>query len=425
MVNFAFEGPVWSRSTPITWSFESQNFAQDTTALFTSPIGFAYQATIARAMQTWAAISGLSLVQTADAVTTDIRIGFGFLNTAATSVVGLTTWHSSGAFFRTDTVIQLEDPNQVALQADATGGFTYQGYVATLFQVALHEIGHALGLAHSTDPNAVMFPTATTSNSYFDASDILGINTLYHQPPLPPHDVLVDPYYYYTNYTDVLAAGVSAEAHYHANGWHEGRNPDAYFNTDYYLAHNRDVQAAGVDPLQHFEIDGWREGRDPSANFSLSDYLAANPDVKAAGLDPLAHFISYGQAEGRAAFAVAGPANPGVDAAFYYRIYTDVRAAGVDATAHYDTNGWHEGRNPDAFFDTNYYLAHNPDVAAAHIDPLLHYEQFGWKEGRDPSAQFSTNKYLAAYSDVKAAGVDPLLHFLGNGQAEGRTAFGA
>lgn len=195
------------------------------------------------------------------------------------------------------------------------------------------------------------------------------------------------------------------------------------FDDAYYLAHNPDVAAAGVDPYRHFLANGWREGRDPSTRFSLMDYLAANPDVKAAAVDPLLHYLKYGRAEGRAAFAVAGPADPAVDAAFYYAANPDVRAAGASATAHYYAYGSHEGRNPNAFFDTNFYLAHNPDVAAAQINPLLHYERFGWHEGRNPSAGFSTKGYLAAYSDVKSANVDPLLHFVVYGQAEGRAAF--
>ena len=89
----------------------------------------------------------------------------------------------------------------------------------------------------------------------------------------------------------------------------------------------------------------------------------------------------------------------------------------------YDNGGWQKGLNPDAFFDTTYYLSHNPDVAAAHIDPLAHYEAIGWTEGRNPSAAFSTNKYLAAYPDVKAAHLDPLVHYIVLGQAEGRSAF--
>ena len=45
-------------------------------------------------------------------------------------------------------------------------------------------------------------------------------------------------------------------------------------------------------------------------------------------------------------------------------------------------------------FDTAYYLAHNPDVAAAGVDPLQHYLQDGWKEGRNPDAFFNTQYYL-------------------------------
>jgi len=116
-----------------------------------------------------------------------------------------------------------------------------------------------------------------------------------------------------------------------------------------------------------------------------------------------------------------------VDAAYYDQQLGLTPIPGVagqqQAAASYDATGWQKGLNPNAFFDTNYYLSHNPDVAAAHINPLLHYEQYGWTEGRDPSAQFSTHKYLAAYSDVKAAGADPLLHYVTYGQSEGRTAF--
>ena len=100
-------------------------------------------------------------------------------------------------------------------------------------------------------------------------------------------------------------------------------------------------------------------------------------------------------------------------------------AAAQQAAASYDASGWQKGLNPDALFDTKYYLAHNPDVAAAHVNPLLHFEQFGWHEGRNPSAAFSTNGYLQHNADVTAAGVDPLLHYVVYGQAEGRAIYPA
>lgn len=226
-----------------------------------------------------------------------------------------------------------------------------------------------------------------------------------------------------------LAGQQQAAWSYGTSGWQKGLNPDAFFDTNYYLAQNPDVRAAGLNPLTHFEQYGWREGRDPSLLFSTAKYLAANLNVQAAGVDPLLQYLQSGQGAGRIAFLSGSTAtvDPLIDAAYYDRqlgatLIPTGTAAQQQAAAGYDLSGWRQGLNPDAFFDTNYYLSHNADVAAAHVDPLKHYEQYGWREGRDPSKQFSTNKYLAAYSDVRAGGLDPLVHFLTYGQAEGRVA---
>ena len=45
--------------------------------------------------------------------------------------------------------------------------------------VALHEIGHLLGLDHSTVPGAVMFPTYSGARRALSADDIAGIRSLY------------------------------------------------------------------------------------------------------------------------------------------------------------------------------------------------------------------------------------------------------
>ena len=61
-----------------------------------------------------------------------------------------------------------------------TNGFDF-------FSVVLHEFGHALGLGHSTNPNAVMFPSigAGTSNRTLHADDIAGITVLYGTAAIP------------------------------------------------------------------------------------------------------------------------------------------------------------------------------------------------------------------------------------------------
>lgn len=324
--------------------------------------------------------------------------------------------------------MRIEDPSQRPLSVE-TGNLVYQGTQTSLYQVILHEFGHALGLGHDSDPTAVMYTAASALNRDLSQSDLDGVHALYAPHSSP---ALFDANYYLTQNPGVAAAAVSPYSDYLASGWKEGRNPSALFDTNYYLAKNPDVRAAGVDPLQHFSTYGWREGRDPSLLFSDSKYLSANPNVRAAGMNPLQQYLSNGQFEGRMTFLSGGvaTADPLVDATFYDRQLSATLipigiAAQKQAAASYNATGWQTGKNPDAWFDTAYYLKHNQDVAAAQHNPLLHYETHGWKEGRDPSAQFSTQRYLGAYPDVKAAGMDPLLHYVQYGQSEGRTAFSA
>ena len=227
------------------------------------------------------------------------------------------------------------------------------------------------------------------------------------------------------------AAGQAQAAEFYASaGWKAGIDPDAWFDTDYYLAQNPDVKASGVDPLLHYETVGWKQGRDPSLMFSTNKYLAAAPDVAAAGLNPLVHYVDIGQQEARLTFLAGGtaPVDTLVDAAYYDKqlgatLLPAGDAAASQAAASYAAAGWKAGLNPDAYFDTNYYLSHNPDVAAAHIDPLTHYETQGWLEGRNPSAAFSTDKYLSAYKDVAAMQIDPLAQFLAAGPNSSYHAF--
>jgi len=71
------------------------------------------------------------------------------------------------------------------------------------------------------------------------------------------------------------------------------------FDAEFYLKQNPDVAKSGLDPLQHFMANGWSEGRDPNADFSMREYLDANPDVGVAGVNPFWHYLAAGRAEGR------------------------------------------------------------------------------------------------------------------------------
>ena len=99
-----------------------------------------------------------------------------------------------------------------------------------------------------------------------------------------------------TGATDTFAF---ARQHFDTDGWKEGRDPNAVFDTKGYLAAYGDVAAAGINPLGHYDTYGWKEGRDPSADFDSSAYLQVNGDVAQAGLNPMQHYLQYGLVENR------------------------------------------------------------------------------------------------------------------------------
>jgi hypothetical protein len=69
-----------------------------------------------------------------------------------------------------------------------------------LLTVAAHEIGHTLGLAHSSAPNALMYPSYNGPHRFLDDDDIAGVQEIYGlasdpppAPEAPPQDATPPP----------------------------------------------------------------------------------------------------------------------------------------------------------------------------------------------------------------------------------------
>lgn len=158
----------------VTWSFAALHL--DYSGIlggyqrFDSAISVSYQGFIREAFSTWEAVSMIDLVEVADSQDVDIRVGNAYIDGPAqpgqSSVLGIAqTWTSGGSLIAA----------QVWFDSDA-----YQS-TTVFFQIALHEIGHALGLSHSDDPEDTMYYLSNPLNETgaLSADDIASIQSLY------------------------------------------------------------------------------------------------------------------------------------------------------------------------------------------------------------------------------------------------------
>ncbi len=170
------EAGHWTTST-VTWSFGSTGASG--TGQFSGAIQSIYQTAIEEAFQVWAGATGLTLQQVSDPSTADIQIGWNTFDTAESGALGYTSFKAQSGALLAGVSISLEDPLQQSLVAAEDGSFTYAQTSTTLEQLALHEIGHALGFAISSDPTSIMYPILGSQNLTLNAQDQAMASALY------------------------------------------------------------------------------------------------------------------------------------------------------------------------------------------------------------------------------------------------------
>jgi len=142
-----------------------------------------WQGEIARALSTWAYVSPLHFTQVSDDGSPrgvagsaqgdprfgDIRIGMG-----PTDAIAYTWYPTANSTIGGDVTLS------------STSADWHVGAVEDLYTVALHELGHALGLMHSADLTAVMSGSvASRVVTGLASDDIAGIQAIYGVPVEP------------------------------------------------------------------------------------------------------------------------------------------------------------------------------------------------------------------------------------------------
>ncbi|HEY0421377.1 MAG TPA: matrixin family metalloprotease, partial [Acetobacteraceae bacterium] len=207
------------------------------------------------------------------------------LGTPSTNTIGLTTYYAqtagSARYFLPGVSVELEDPTEKPITM-ASGVATYTNTATTVYQVLVHEIGHALGLDHSSDPSAAMYPMGRPSNRDLDSSDIAGIQALYGGPAGTPVAYNVTSYGDGTEVRDSLS-GALVQVLPPAD---PGSFRFLFLNGTQYARTLSDAEAMGLDPSRLRDYDGndlgsaggWElKGVAGLIRLAPLDYILVNP----------------------------------------------------------------------------------------------------------------------------------------------------
>ncbi len=134
---------------------------------FTGGLDASYQSVVQVAFQTWANYADIEFVPTSEVASADIVLGWASID-GVSSTVGLAYREWSGNTYTY---------GEVYFDTAETWSYYGGGATVNFLAVAIHEIGHVLGLDHNNSPGSIMNPRVGSAD--LSAFDIANITSIY------------------------------------------------------------------------------------------------------------------------------------------------------------------------------------------------------------------------------------------------------